>query len=278
MKKDLIISIIFRVISYFVFSVILSLFTVIIFSGIKNFSLDFFFQFPKDMMTAGGIFPAILGSFLLLILTLIISIPIGILTGIFLSEYGNNILGSFLDISITSLSGVPSIVFGLFGLSFFSIGLNLKTSIISGSLTLAVMTLPIIASTVKEAISSVPNFLRESSMALGAKKTETIFKVIVPAAKTRITTSVLIGSGKIIGETAPILLTGAVFYSTRLPHSLKEPVMTLTTHIYNISMAYGENAQWMAKSTASFLMLFILLIYGIAFNLRRKMNGKHNNF
>ena len=207
-------------------------------------------------------------------LTLLFALPIGILTGIFLAEFGRNTrLARILDTAITSLSGVPSIVYGLFGLSLFSVTLGFKTSILSGSLTLAVMTLPIIASSVKEALSSLPGTLRESALALGAKKTEVIYKILVPASKNRIITAVLIGMGRVIGETAPVLLTGAVFYSTYFPSNIMQPVMTLPTHIYYITIAYGRDAQWMAKGSSAFLLLIIIAIYSIAFAFRRKSNG-----
>ncbi|SHE30947.1 phosphate ABC transporter membrane protein 2, PhoT family [Marinitoga hydrogenitolerans DSM 16785] len=274
MRKDKIISFIFRLISYITFFTIVFIFIFIILDGIKYFSIDFFTQFPKNMMTEGGIFPAIIGTFYLLFLTLIISIPFGVITGIFLSEYGNNKIGSLLDITITSLSGVPSIVYGLFGLALFSITMGFRTSLISGALTLSVMSLPIISSATREALMAIPNSMRESAYALGANKTEVIYKVIIPSAKSRILTAILIGAGRVMGETAPVLLTSAVFYSTHMPKSIKDPIMTLPTHIYNIAMAYGNDAQWMAKGTASFLMLLVFVIYSIAFRLRRKLNEK----
>jgi len=222
-------------------------------------------------MTQGGIGPAILGSLIMISLILLFSIPLGLLTGVFLSEYGSkSFIGKIIDISVTSLSGVPSIVYGLFGLALFSITLGFGTSILSGSLTLTIMTLPVIASSVREALAALPRELRESAYALGAKKTETIFKILIPAGKNRIITAILIGAGRVIGETAPVLLTGAVFYSTKLPKSLLDPVMTLPTHIYFITMSYGADAQWMAKATSSFLLILVLVIYLIAFQLRKE--------
>ncbi len=168
----------------------------------------------KAMTQGGGIGPAILGSLIMIALILLISIPLGLLTGVFLSEYGSkSLIGKIIDIAVTSLSGVPSIVYGLFGLTLFSITLGFGTSILSGSLTLSIMTLPVIASSVREALVALPRELRESAFALGAKKTETIFKILIPAGgKKRIITAILIGSGRVIGETAPpVLLTGAVF-------------------------------------------------------------------
>jgi len=266
---DSIISAIFRIISYITFGIIMTIITVVIVDGIRYFNLSFFIDYPKQGMTAGGIGPAILGSLLMIFFILLFAIPIGVLTGTFLSEYGSKSrLGRIIDVSVTSLSGVPSVVYGLFGLALFSITLGFGTSLLSGSLTLAIMTLPVISSSVKEALSALPRELRESAYALGAKKTETIYKILFPAARNRIITAILIGSGRAIGETAPVLLTGAVFYSTKLPSSLFDPVMTLPTHIYFITMAYGESAQWMAKATSAFLLILILVIYLIAFRIR----------
>lgn len=266
---DSIISAIFRIISYITFGIIMTIIIVVIVDGIRYFNLSFFIDYPKQGMTAGGIGPAILGSLLMIFFILLFAIPIGVLTGTFLSEYGSKSkLGRIIDVSVTSLSGVPSVVYGLFGLALFSITLGFGTSLLSGSLTLAIMTLPVISSSVKEALSALPRELRESAYALGAKKTETIYKILFPAARNRIITAILIGSGRAIGETAPVLLTGAVFYSTKLPSSLFDPVMTLPTHIYFITMAYGESAQWMAKATSAFLLILILVIYLIAFRIR----------
>jgi len=273
LKKDLIVSVIFRVVSYLVFIIIILIFAVTIGSGIQYFSLDFFTKAPIDGMTSGGILPAIVGSIYILILSLLIAIPIGMGTGIYISEYGNDkLLARIMMTTITSLAGVPSVVFGLFGLSLFCVTFGFRTSLIAGSLTLSMMTLPVIASTVNEALKAIPGSIRESAYALGAKKTEVIFKVLLPYAKSRILTAVLIGGGRVIGETAPILLTGAIFYATRFPESVLDPVMTLPSHIYYITMAYGESAQWMAKGTSAFLMIFVLIIYSIAFAVRRKMD------
>ncbi len=272
MKTDLIISTVFRIISYAAFLVVIAFFATTILDGMRYFSLDFFFKPPLGGMTSGGIFPAILGSLYILSLTLLIAIPIGMMTGIYLSEYGRNSkIAEVILTAITSLAGVPSVVYGLFGLALFSIAFGFRTSILSGSLTLSIMTLPVISSAVQEALSSIPRDIRESAYALGANKTEVIFKVLIPYAKLRILTAVLIGGGRAIGETAPVLLTGAIFYATSMPSSVFDPTMTMPTHIYYITMAYGENAQWMAKGTISILMIFVLILYSFAFALRKRL-------
>jgi len=260
MNRDLIISTVFRIISYFAFLIVIAIFAATIFDGMRYFSWDFFTKPPLQGMSAGGIFPAILGSFYILGLTL-------------LSEYGRNSkLAELILTAITSLAGVPSVVYGLFGLALFSIAFGFRTSIISGSLTLAIMTLPVISSAVQEALSSIPRDIRESAYALGANKTEVIFRVLIPYAKLRILTAILIGGGRAIGETAPVLLTGAIFYSTSMPSNVFDPTMTMPTHIYYITMAYGEGAQWMAKGTISVLMIFVLILYSIAFAMRKRMS------
>ena len=272
MKTDLIISTVFRIISYAAFLVVIAFFATTILDGMHYFSLDFFFKPPLGGMTSGGIFPAILGSLYILSLTMLIAIPIGMMTGIYLSEYGRNSKSAEVILTaITSLAGVPSVVYGLFGLALFSIAFGFRTSILSGSLTLSIMTLPVISSAVQEALSSIPRDIRESAYALGANKTEVIFKVLIPYAKLRILTAVLIGGGRAIGETAPVLLTGAIFYATSMPSSVFDPTMTMPTHIYYITMAYGENAQWMAKGTISVLMIFVLILYSFAFALRKRL-------
>jgi len=276
LKKDLILKTIFRILTYSTFLATIGIFLVVIIDGARYFSIDFFIKYPSNAMTEGGVFPAIVGSLILISLGIIFSVPLGIIMGIFLSEYDTLFFIKPIDVALTSLSGIPSIVYGLFGLSLFCIRMNLGTSLISASLTLSLMTLPVIASSVKEAVKAVPVELREAAYALGCNKTEVISKVLLKAAKNRIITSALIGSGRIFGETAPIILTGAVFFSTHLPKSFLDPVMALPSHIYYVSMAYGESAQWMAKASSALLLIIVLIIYSIAFTMRRGKIGLDN--
>ena len=275
MRKDSWIAFLFRVVAYLVFLSVVLLFAMFFIDGARYFSWEFFSQVPRQGMEQGGILPAILGTLIILLFSLLLAIPVGILTGVYLSEYaGDSKLGTFLNVSITALGGVPSIVFGLFGLSLFCITMGLGTSILAGSLTLSLMTLPVISSAVKEALAAVPVALRESGYALGARKTEVIFRILLPFSRARIITACLIGGGRVMGETAPVLLTGAVFYATQYPSGLGDPVMTLPSHIYYITMAYGKDAQWMAKGTSAFLLLLVLAIYLVAFRFRRKNHAR----
>ncbi|MFN3692010.1 MAG: phosphate ABC transporter permease PstA [Fervidobacterium sp.] len=265
-KKDIMAKMILKIIAYTLSILIVTLFLLALIPGLKYWSIEFFTQFPKDGMTDGGIFPAVLGSFIITIFALIISIPLGILLGIVLSEYNLE----YIKFVVTILSGIPSVVYGLFGLGLFSITMGMRTSILAGSLTLSLMVLPVITSSVYETMKAIPRELREAAYALGARKTEVIFEMLLPAVKKTILTVSFVSAGRAIGETAPLILTAAVFYSTDLPKNILSPVMTLPTHLYFLTAAYGEKARWMAQGTASVLILFVILVYTITFIFRRE--------
>ncbi len=257
---------ILRALSYLVSALIVLLFLMALIPGLKYWNIQFFTQFPKDGMTAGGIFPAILGSFLITAVALAISIPLGILLGVVLSEYNLE----YIKFVVTILSGIPSVVYGLFGLGLFCITMGMRTSILAGGLTLSLMVLPVISSSVYETMRSIPRELREAAYALGARKSEVIFEMLLPAVKKTIITVSLVSAGRAIGETAPLILTAAVFYATNLPRNLLSPAMTLPTHLYFLAAAYGQKARWMAEGTASILILFVIIVYTIAFAFRRE--------
>ncbi len=255
-----------RILTYIISSLIVALFLLAFMPGLKYWSWEFFTQFPKERMTGGGIFPAILGSVLLTVTSLAIAIPLGVLLGIVLSEYNL----TYIKFAVTILSGIPSVVYGLFGLGLFCITMNMRTSILAGALTLSLMVLPVISSSVYEVMQAIPRELREAAYALGARKSEVIFEMLVPSVKNTILTVSFVSAGRVIGETAPLILTAAVFYATQLPRNLLSPVMTMPTHIYFLTAAYGSSARWMAEGTASVLILFVILVYTIAFMFRRE--------
>jgi len=255
-----------RLLTYIVAILILIIFVLAFLPGLKYWSWEFFTTFPTDQMKAGGVFPAILGSFLITVVSLAIAIPLGIFLGIVLSEYNL----SYIKFAVTILSGIPSVVFGLFGLGLFCITMNMRTSILAGGLTLSLMVLPVISSAVYEVMRAIPRELREAAYALGARKSEVIFDMLVPAVRNSIITVSFVSAGRVIGETAPLILTAAVFYATNLPRNLLSPVMTLPTHIYFLAAAYGTKARWMAEGSASILILFVILVYTIAFMFRRE--------
>ncbi|ACJ74630.1 phosphate ABC transporter, inner membrane subunit PstA [Thermosipho africanus H17ap60334] len=267
--------IILKILSYIVVVFIVFIIIEVLANGIKYFSLDFFTKYPENGMRQGGIFPAIVGSIYIIITSVIFSVPLGIFTGIFLAEYKDKKISKIVELAVTGLSGMPSIVYGLFGYAMFSIALGFGTSILSASLTLSIMTLPIISNSTKEAMASLPKELKESAYALGAKRNETIFKVLLKASKSRITTGVLLGLGRTLGETAPVLVTGSVFYATSMPKNIFSPVMTLPTHIYYLISAYGKESMWMTSGTAAFLLILILVIYLIAYKIGGISNGNN---
>ncbi len=232
-------------------------------NGLKAISLEFLFQPPTDSMTKGGIFPCIMGTFLFCFVTIITALPIGVASAIYLNEYaakGKTV--RIIRMGINNLAGVPSIVFGLFGLAFFCTVLKMGVSILAGGLTLAVMTLPIIIASSEEALKSVPDIYREASLAMGATKWQTIYKIVLPAAFPGIITGAILGISRAAGETAPIMYTGAVFFSPVMPSSPFDAVMALPYHIYVLATA-GTNIEATRHLQYGTALVLIALVFGM---------------
>ena len=235
----------------------------IIYKGVPAISWEFLTEVPKRGMRAGGIFPAIVGTIYLTLGTIAVSVPFGIFTGVYLVEYAkDNVLTRLINLTIINLAGIPSIIYGLFGMALFVIYFKLGVSILSGSLTLGIMCLPVIITATREALLAVPNSLREASLALGATKWETISKVVVPAALPGISTGVILSISRAAGETAPILFTAAAFYLPFLPQSIFDQVMALPYHLYVISTQVPNMPQSNMHGT-----LFVLVFITVGFNL-----------
>ncbi|WP_297431398.1 phosphate ABC transporter permease PstA [uncultured Cetobacterium sp.] len=235
----------------------------IIYKGVPSISWEFLTEIPKRGMRAGGIFPAIVGTIYLTLGTIAVSVPFGIFTGVYLVEYSkDNILTRLINLTIINLAGIPSIIYGLFGMALFVIYFKLGVSILSGSLTLGIMCLPVIITATREALLAVPNSLREASLALGATKWETISKVVIPAALPGISTGVILSISRAAGETAPILFTAAAFYLPFLPQSIFDQVMALPYHLYVISTQVPNMPQSNMHGT-----LFVLVFITVGFNL-----------
>ena len=210
--------------------------TVIIARGSSVLSWEFLTAMPRMGMRAGGIFPAIVGTFYLVAGTLIFALPIGIFSAIYLSEYSKrNLLTRIIELAIVNLAGVPSVVFGLFGLGLFVMFLKFGASILAGSLTLGVMVLPVIITASREALQSVPKSFREVSYSLGATRWQTIRHAVLPHALPGILTGAILSLSRAAGETAPILFTVAAFYLPRLPKSIFDQAMALPYHLYVLS-------------------------------------------
>ncbi|PIJ63581.1 phosphate ABC transporter permease [Mesotoga sp. HF07.pep.5.2.highcov] len=274
MLIDRITKLIFGIISYTLVAVILAIIGFLVVNGLDDISLEFLVSFPKNSMTEGGIWPSILGTFYFLSIALLFSVPVGILSAVYLSEYSKE--NRFQRLVLTAnniLAGIPSVVFGMFGLSLFSITFGFGTSIISGGLTLGIMSLPYIISNTHESLAAVPKSYREASMALGANKAETTFRIVVPASFSRILTGVMIAVGRIIGETAPLLFTGAAFYITRNPSGLFEPAMSLPTHIFVLSAIYPENVTPKLEGSISVLLIIVITLF-VSVAIRRRIESK----
>ncbi|WP_297598131.1 phosphate ABC transporter permease PstA [uncultured Cetobacterium sp.] len=235
----------------------------ILYKGIPSISWEFLTEVPKKGMRAGGIFPAIVGTIYLTLGTIAVSVPFGVLTGVYLVEYAqDNILTRIINLTIVNLAGIPSIIYGLFGMALFVIYFNLGVSILAGSLTLGIMCLPVIITATREALLAIPNSLREASLALGATKWETISKVAIPAALPGISTGVILSISRAAGETAPILFTAAAFYLPFLPESIFDQVMALPYHLYVISTQVPNMPESNMHGT-----LFVLVFITVGFNL-----------
>jgi len=247
------------------------------YNGIHVLSWEFITQPPVEAMTKGGIFPVIVGTVLLTFLCMIVVIPIGVTTAIFLAEYSKS--GALLNavmMSIYTLAGVPSVVFGLFGLAVFVVAFHFGMSLLAGSLTLAVMVLPYIISTSEEAIKAVPYSFREASLACGATKWQTIRRVVIPTAIPGILTGAILGTAKVSGETAPIMFTAAAFFTPGVPRSLLEPIMALPYHIYVLATAgtHIEETRPIQYGTALTLILLVLGMDLLGIIIRARQRAK----
>lgn len=227
--------------------------------GVGAISWEFITSLPRDGMKAGGILPAIVGTVLLTLGTAVVSIPLGVGAAIYLSEYAqDSALTRAIRIAIINLAGIPSVVYGLFGLGLFVLFMNFGTSILAGSLTLGIMTLPIIISTAEEALRAVPQSFRVVSTSLGATRWQTIRRVVIPQALPGILTGVILGLERAAGETAPILFTVAAFFLPRLPHSIMDQTMALPYHLFVISTQVPGMPIRIQYGTALVLLAFVL--------------------
>jgi len=245
--------------------------------GWRAISWEFLTQVPRDSMTSGGIMPCIVGTFFLCLVTILVALPIGVCSAIYLNEYATQgRVVRIIRLGINNLAGVPSIVFGLFGLAFFCIVLKLGVSIAAGGLTLGIMTLPVIIGASEEALRAVPDTYREASYAIGATKWQTIVKVVLPSAFPGIITGAILGLSRAAGETAPIMYTGAVFFTPELPSSLLDEVMALPYHIYVLATAGTEieATRHLQYGTALVLIALVFSMNSAAIYLRLKMRKK----
>ncbi len=243
----------------------------IVIKGLPAINWQFLTDIPRHGMREGGIFPAIVGTFYLVLGAIVFALPIGLCAAIYLSEYAeSNYLSRLIKLAIVNLAGVPSVVYGLFGLALFVVFLGFGASILSGSLTLAIMILPIIITSSQESLESVPRHFRETSYSLGASKWQTIRLIVLPNAIPGIITGTILSIGRAAGETAPILFTAAAFYLPQLPTSIFDQVMALPYHLYIISTQVPNVAEQTRFGTALVLMSLVLFMNLIAIIIRAK--------
>lgn len=229
--------------------------------GLPALNWTFLTEPPRNMMTEGGIFPCIMGTALLALGSLCISFPLGVASAVYLHEYaGRSRFAVWVRLGVNNLAGVPSVIFGLFGLSFFVTFCGLGVSLLSGILTLAVLTLPVIISTAEEALRSVPDSYREASLGLGASKSQTIVRVVLPCALPGMLTGAILAVARAAGETAAIMFTAAVFFTPKLPDSLLSPVMSLPYHMYVLATAGTEIEKTRPLQYGTGLVLIVLVL------------------
>jgi phosphate transport system permease protein len=247
----------------------------IVIQGLPAISWEFLAGYPRSGMRAGGILPAIVGTFYLTLGTAIFSVPLGIGAAIYLSEYApENRWTRMIRIAIINLAGIPSVVYGLFGLGLFVIFLNFGTSLLAGSLTLAIMTLPVIISTAEEALRAVPQSFRTVSISLGGTRWQTIRRIVLPQSLPGILTGVILGLERAAGETAPILFTVAAFFLPRLPTSPFDASMALPYHLFVISTQVPGMPIQIQYGTALVLLVFVLGMNLLATGIRSRARAR----
>ncbi|HON58743.1 MAG TPA: phosphate ABC transporter permease PstA [Smithella sp.] len=235
----------------------------IIYNGYSVISWDFITQPPTNSMTKGGILPAIVGTVYLTLGAILIGLPLGIASAVYLTEYARQgRIVRIIKVGINCLAGVPSVVFGLFGLGFFVIFLKFGSSILAGSLTLGFLILPTIIGASEEALKSVPQTFREASLSLGVSKWQTIYRIVLPNALPGILTGSILGIGRAAGETAPIMFTAAAFFTAKLPASIFDEVMALPYHIYVLATA-GTHIEATRPIQFGTVLVLVAVVLGI---------------
>ena len=247
----------------------------LIFKGSPVISFEFLFSSPTKGMTAGGIFPALLGTILLVLVALLASVPLGVAAAIYLSEYApDNWFTRTINLAIINLAGVPSIVHALFGLGAFVIFFKFGTSILAASLTLAVMTLPVVIVATRESLQAVPMAFREACWNMGATRWQTIRRIVLPNAVTGILTGVILEVSRTAGETAPIMFTGAVFFLPFLPQGVFDQTMALSLHLFVVSTQVPDMPDAVPYGVALVLICMVLLMNSASIALRMHLRGK----
>ncbi len=268
----------FKVLSVLVAVTLFLILGFILVKGAGAISWTFLTEAPTDGMTGGGIMPAIVGTLCLMLGSALFAFPVGVISGIYMNEYApKGVLVNFIRMMTNNLSGIPSIVFGLFGMAFFVNRLGFGDSILAGSLTLGLLALPIVIRTTEEAFKSIPDSFREGSMALGATKFQTIWKVLLPMSMPRVMTGLILSLGRVSGETAPILFTCAAYFLPKLPHSIFDQCMALPYHLYVVATSGTDiDAQLPIAYGSAFVLIVIVLLMNLTAGAIRRHFEKHS--
>jgi len=248
---------------------------VLVYKGGPALSFEFLFSDPTNGMTEGGIFPALLGTLYLVAVALVVSVPIGVASAIYLSEYApDNMLTRVINLAIINLAGVPSIVHALFGMGAFVLFFGFGLSILAASLTLAVMTLPVVIVSTRESLQAVPQAFREACWSMGATRWQTIRKVVLPNSVSGILTGVILEVSRTTGETAPIMFTGAAMFVPFLPQSVFDETMAMSLHLFYISTMVPDVPEALPYGVALTLIGIVLLLNSASIGLRMYLRGK----
>ena len=254
---------------------VLTILGMLIYKGGSIISIDFLFTSPTDGMTAGGIFPALFGTVWLVAVALLISVPIGIAAAIYLNEYASeNWFTRVINLAIINLAGVPSIVHALFGVGAFVIFFRFGTSILAASLTLAIMTLPVVIVATRESLRAVPTAFREASWNMGATRWQTIRRIVLPNAVSGILTGVILEVSRTTGETAPIMFTGAVFFTPFLPQSVFDQTMAMSLHLFVVATQVPNVPEALPYGVALVLISMVLIMNSVSIAFRVYLRGK----
>ena len=274
-KTQKLFQILFMMMTLLLIAPVLIILGTLIYKGGSVISVDFLFTHPTDGMTAGGIFPALFGTVWIVAVALIVSVPVGVAAAIYLSEYApDNWFTRIINLAIINLAGVPSIVHALFGVGAFVIFFKFGTSILAASLTLAIMTLPVVIVASRESLAAVPKAFREACWNMGATRWQTIRRVVLPNAVSGILTGVILEVSRTTGETAPIMFTGAAFFLPYLPQGIFDQTMAMSLHLFVVSTQVPGVPEALPYGVALVLIAMVLIMNSISIAFRMYLRGK----
>ncbi len=274
-KTQTLFRLIFMMMTVLLILPVLMILAMLVYKGGPVLSIDFLFTAPTNGMTAGGVFPALLGTVWLVAVALLISVPIGIAAAIYLSEYaGDNWFTRVINLAIINLAGVPSIVHALFGVGAFVIFFGFGTSILAASLTLAIMTMPVVIVSTRESLQAVPQSFREACWSMGATRWQTIRRVVLPNSVSGILTGVILEVSRTSGETAPIMFTGAVFFTPVLPQGIFDQTMAMSLHLFVVATQVPGVPEELPFGVALVLIAMVLLMNSLSIAFRIYLRGR----